>query len=125
MLGHARLVALDAGNPTSFSRRVVGDLVRGAWQFRGGLVTDDFSMGAVYKAPGGVPEASVAALNAGVDLILISFDPDQYYFAMHRLLTAVRSGELPREILDRSAARLRHVHAASGRRSTVAAPSPP
>jgi beta-N-acetylhexosaminidase len=125
MLGHARLVALDPRNPASFSRRVVGDLVRGAWQFGGALVTDDFSMGAVYKAPGGVPEASVAALQAGVDLILISFDPDQYYFAMHRLLDAVRSGELPREMLDRSAVRLQHVRAATGRRSTAAAPSPP
>jgi beta-N-acetylhexosaminidase len=82
-------------------------------------------MGAVYKAPGCVPEASVAALQAGVDLILISFDPDQYYFAMHRLLDAVRSGELPREMLDRSAVRLQHVRAATGRRSTAAAPSPP
>ena len=54
-------------------------LLRGDWEYDGILVTDDFSMGAVYRSTEGWPAASVSALNAGVDLILISYDPDQYF----------------------------------------------
>ncbi len=52
------------------------------------LVTDDFNMGAAYASDGGIGEAAVLALNAGVDLILISYDGDQFYPVMHALLQA-------------------------------------
>ena len=51
-------------------------------------------------------EASVSALNAGVDLILISYDPDLFYPAMHALLRADQAGLLRKDMLDRSDRRL-------------------
>jgi beta-N-acetylhexosaminidase len=107
MLGHARLTALDRSTPASFSRPLIAGLLRGEWSYDGLLITDDFSMGAVYGADEGIAGASVAALNAGVDLILLSFDPDQYFLAMGRLLRAAHSGELDRTALDRSDFRLK------------------
>lgn len=107
MLGHARLTAVDAERPASFSTAVVKGLLRDAWGHRGILITDDFSMGAVMLSREGPAGGAVAALNAGVDLILISYDPDQYFPVMYALLQADRDGRLNPEMLAASKARLR------------------
>jgi beta-N-acetylhexosaminidase len=107
MLGHARLTAVDRDRPASFSHAVVKGLLREQWKHDGILVTDDFSMGAVTLSREGPAQGAIAALNAGVDLILISYDPDQYFPVMHALLAADRDGALRTEALERSAARLR------------------
>jgi beta-N-acetylhexosaminidase len=107
MLGHARLTAIDAQRPASFSYAVVKGLLRDTWGHRGILITDDFSMGAVMLSREGPAGGAIAALNAGVDLILISYDPDQYFPVMYALLQADRDGRLNPEILAASKARLR------------------
>jgi beta-N-acetylhexosaminidase len=107
MLGHARLTAVDHERPASFSRRVVAGLLRQQWRQSGILVTDDFFMAAVYDHGGGIGAAAVAALNAEVDLILVSFDPDQYYPLMYALLRAERDGKLRQDALRQSEDRLR------------------
>jgi len=107
MLSHARLVALDPDRPVSFSRAVVGDLLRKDWGHEGVLITDDFSMGAVVWSPYGISGASVAALNAGVDLILVAYDPDQFFFVMYSLIEADRAGLLENDQLVRSRERLK------------------
>jgi len=107
MLGHARLTAIDSERPASFSQAVVSGLLRDNWQHDGVLVTDDFSMGAVMLSREGIAGGAVAALNAGVDLILVSYDPDQYFTVMYALLAAEREGRLRADMLERSGARLR------------------
>ena len=106
MLGHARLTALDRDRPVSFSRSVVRGLLRTDWGYDGILMTDDFSMGAVTGSPEGIGGGSVEALNAGVDLILVSYDADQFYVVMHALIRAQRAGALREERLTQSDRRL-------------------
>jgi beta-N-acetylhexosaminidase len=106
MLGHVRVPELDADRPVSFSPKVIDGLLRTEWGFDGVLITDDFSMGAVYYSRYGIAGATLKALNAGVDLVLLSYDTDQYFPIMYRLLQASRSGILRPEILAKSAARL-------------------
>jgi beta-N-acetylhexosaminidase len=106
MLAHVRLAAIDAERPASSSAAVVSGLLRRDWQYDGILVTDDFSMGAAYRSGGGLAMASVAALAAGVDLILISYDPDQYFPVVHALLRAEAQGALARDVLEASTRRL-------------------
>jgi beta-N-acetylhexosaminidase len=106
MLGHARLTAVDATRPVSFSQPVVHGLLRTDWGYDGLLMTDDFSMGAVTRSPEGIGGGSVAALNAGVDLILVSYDPDQFYLVMHALIGAARAGVLHADALGQSDQRL-------------------
>jgi beta-N-acetylhexosaminidase len=106
MLGHARLTAIDKDTPASFSKAVVSGLLRQSWKHDGLLITDDFSMSAAYGSKGGLAAAGVSALNAGVDLILISYDPDLFYPMMHALLRAQAAGALRGEELDRSDRRL-------------------
>jgi beta-N-acetylhexosaminidase len=107
MLSHVRLTAVDPDRPASFSGPVVRDLLRTEWGYDGLLITDDFSMGAVYRSPEGIAGGSIEALNAGVDLILVSFDVDQYYVVMHALIEADRAGRLRNDVLQQSDRRLR------------------
>jgi beta-N-acetylhexosaminidase len=106
MLSHARLTALDAEHPVSFSDAVVAGLLRRSWGHDGILITDDFSMGAVYSSKQGVAAASIAALNAGVDLILIAYDPAHFFTMMDAVLAAERDGRLRPAALASSAHRL-------------------
>lgn len=108
MLGHARLTQIDPDLPVSLSPAVISGLIRGQWKYDGVLITDSFSMLAVYYSSLGMTGGSIAALNAGVDLILISFDPDQYYRVMYALLLANRHGKLDRDALQQSDRRLAH-----------------
>jgi beta-N-acetylhexosaminidase len=112
MLAHVRLAAIDSERPASMSEPVVAGLLRRDWGYEGILVTDDFSMGAAYRSDGGLAAGSVSALNAGVDLILISYDTDQYFPVMHALLRAQADGSLTRAALERSHRRLTGVAAA-------------
>ena len=66
-------------------------------------------MAAIYRSHVGIEGGAVQAINAGVDLILVSFDPDQYYLVMHALLDAYRDGQLRRDALNESDQRLEHV----------------
>jgi beta-N-acetylhexosaminidase len=79
MLGHVLLPELDGQRPASLSPAVVR-LLRRDWGFQGLLITDDLNMGAVYRR--GICTASSEALAAGVDLLLLSYDPDQLYRAL-------------------------------------------
>jgi beta-N-acetylhexosaminidase len=107
MLSHARLIAIDKEQPSSMSQAVIGGLLRESWKHDGVLITDDFSMGAVTGSRDGIAGAGIAALNAGVDLILISYDPDQYFPLMDALLQADSDGRLQQDMLARSDERLR------------------
>jgi beta-N-acetylhexosaminidase len=115
MLGHARLTAVDAARPVSFSQPVVHGLLRTDWGYDGLLITDDFSMGAVTRSADGIGGGSVEALNAGVDLILVSYDPDQFYMVMYALIRAARASILRTDALGHSDQRLANALSASRR----------
>jgi beta-N-acetylhexosaminidase len=104
MLGHVTVAALDAENPASHSKRIVQGLIRGEWGYRGIIITDDLVMGAIYHH--GFCKAVVDGLNAGVDLLLIAYDGQQYYRAMACALDALHRGKVDRAMLEESARRL-------------------
>jgi beta-N-acetylhexosaminidase len=106
MLAHARLLALDRDHPASFSKPVIAGLLRGDWKHDGVLITDDFSMSAVYYSDDGAAQAAIASLNAGTDLILIAYDPDLYFPVTYALLQADADGRLDGAMFRRSDARL-------------------
>ena len=88
MVGHVRLSALDPNHPVSLSRPAITDLLRGAWGYDGLIITDDLCMGAIYSRSEGIGRASLRALNAGVDLLLVSWDGEQVYPVLAALLAA-------------------------------------
>lgn len=104
MLGHVTLSALDPEHAVSHSHAVVDGLLRGAWAYDGVLLTDDLNMGAVYDL--GIGRVASEALAAGVDLILVSYDPRQFYRAAHAAARALARGEIREDVLQRSKRRL-------------------
>ncbi|MEL6381000.1 MAG: glycoside hydrolase family 3 N-terminal domain-containing protein [Cyanobacteria bacterium J06626_18] len=120
MLGHPILTAVDKQHPVSFSKGVVDGILRQQWQYDGLLITDDFSMGAVFNTRDGATGATIKALNAGVDLVLISYDADLYYPVMAALMQAEQHNRLSLEQLAASRDRL-HRHPPI----TISIPLPP
>jgi beta-N-acetylhexosaminidase len=104
MVGHVAVTAIDAERPASHSRRVIDDLIRSRWGFRGIIVTDDLVMGAIYQHD--ICTAVTEALNAGVDLLLVAYDGMQYYRLFRCALAAEARGELDPAMLRKSAGRL-------------------
>ncbi|NEO27841.1 MAG: glycoside hydrolase family 3 protein [Kamptonema sp. SIO4C4] len=86
MLSHVKLTALDEQYPVSFSPKVIHGLIREQWQYQGVLITDDICMKAFYQNPVSINEAAQQALDAGVDFLLIAYDPDLYYPVMANFL---------------------------------------
>lgn len=104
MLAHVIVPELDPDHPASFSRKIVQSVIRGAWGHDGLLVTDDLTMGAAYDR--GLCNATVRALNAGVDLLLVAYDHDKYFDAMHCARQAESRGAIDAAMLAASASRL-------------------
>ncbi len=111
MLAHVRLKSLDAETPVSYSKRVISGTIRNKWNYNGVLITDDLSMGAITRGKDGLGGSAVKALNAGADLILVSFSDRDLNTVMTRLLDADRTGELESGRREESARRLtRSIH---------------
>ncbi|PKM42698.1 MAG: glycosyl hydrolase family 3 [Gammaproteobacteria bacterium HGW-Gammaproteobacteria-1] len=106
MLSHVHLATVDPENPVSISASVVTDVLRKQWLFDGILITDDFTMAGLYYLDGGMGKAAVSALGAGVDLILVSYEPEQCYPLIYQLLEAKREGRLDLARLESSRSRL-------------------
>jgi beta-N-acetylhexosaminidase len=104
MLGHVTLSAVDPDVPASLSRKVVQGIIRQAWGHDGVLVTDDLTMRAAQKH--GLCGATLAALNAGVDLLLLAYEYEQFYGAMQCAVQALNAGQLDSALLASSGQRL-------------------
>lgn len=97
MLGHVTLAAIDPQRAASHSAAVVDGLLRTEWNYEGVLITDDLNMGAVYDL--GIGRVAAEALAAGVDLILVSYDPRQVYRAIYGAAQAFEQGGIVRSRL--------------------------
>lgn len=67
MTAHIVYRAIDDSAPATFSRKVIGEIIRGEIGFDGILISDDLSMRALG---GGLGERAERALAAGCDLVL-------------------------------------------------------
>lgn len=71
MMAHVVYPAVDA-QPAGFSKRWIGEILRGELGFNGVVISDDISMAAAGAA-GGVTERVHAHMDAGCDLVLACF----------------------------------------------------
>ena len=101
MIGHLNVRAVDPGVPSTLSRPVITGLLRQRMGFRGLVVTDAMEMGAIVNRYG-TADATVRALRAGVDVLLMPADLPTAY---HAIVRGVQSGRLPRARLADAATR--------------------
>jgi beta-N-acetylhexosaminidase len=102
MVGHLDVRSVDPGVPATLSRPVVTGLLRKRMGFDGLVVTDAMEMGAIIGEYG-TGGATVRALRAGVDTVLM---PPDLPAAHRAIVRAVRDGRLPQARLDQAATRM-------------------
>jgi beta-N-acetylhexosaminidase len=104
MLSHVMVPALDSQKNASLSSIVIKDWLRGELGFRGIVLADDFSMGAVAARGLSPGAAAVEALNAGVDMIIVW--PRDVIAVHASILNAVRERRVSRERLVEAVSRI-------------------
>ncbi|MFC4599445.1 beta-N-acetylhexosaminidase [Cohnella hongkongensis] len=105
MIAHILFPRIDPDAPSSLSKIVITDLLRGKLGYEGVVITDDMTMGAIARNYG-IEDASLQSLQAGSDLILVAHGYDTVHQVYDRLLQAAKSGELPESRLDESVRRI-------------------
>ena len=104
MVAHVSYPAWDSrqNSPASLSRSIITGILRNELGYTGLIITDAMNMKAISSSfSSGV--ASIAAFQAGVDIILM---PEDFPAAYTALLQAVRSAEIPVSRLDESVRRI-------------------
>lgn len=112
MTAHVGVPAVTGSDslPATLSPAVLQGLLREEMDFRGLVVTDAMTMGALMEryGPG---TTSVRALQAGADVLL---DPPDPVAAIDSVVAAVRDGRIPRERVEASARRVLVAKAKAG-----------
>ncbi len=108
MTSHVLYENIDPENLATFSPKILNDLLRDQMGYEGMVVSDDLEMGAVENDIG-VPEASVRAFKAGVDLLLICHDHDKVKEAVSLLHQAYLKGGVSEGRLRQSFLRIKNV----------------
>ncbi len=112
MTSHVAFPCLDEANrPTTLSDEVLRVLLD-EMKFQGVILSDSMSMAAITKDGRTIPEASVEAVRAGVDMLLIT-SPEQALATRNRLELAVQQGEITWERIHDAVERILNVKAAA------------
>ena len=109
MISHLSNSELSGSDlPASLNKKIIADLLRTELGFKGIVITDSLRMGAVTEQFGS-SEAAVAALEAGVDILLM---PADFHAARQGILDAVHDGQISEERIDESLFRILRARAA-------------
>ncbi len=103
MTAHIAVPALDdPGLPATLSPKIMTGILRDELNFKGIVVTDALDMGGIAQGFS-VADASVRALEAGADVLLMPQDPEA---AINAVVAAVRSGRIAPKRIDVSVMRI-------------------
>ncbi len=105
MTAHVLYPGLDPERPATLSPAILQDLLRNDIGYRGVIVSDDLEMRAL-SATASVADSAVASLAAGCDWLLVCNDFDNTLRTAERLEKALETGELSRQRITKSAARI-------------------
>ncbi|KOR89841.1 beta-N-acetylhexosaminidase [Paenibacillus solani] len=99
MVAHLLMKSIDPDTPSSYSKPVINDLLRDEMGFKGVVITDDMTMGAV-SGNTDVGEASVKSILAGSNIVLIGHEYDMEIGVIQALTDAVEEGVISEEMLN-------------------------
>lgn len=103
MMGHISLPnVLDDETPASLSYEIVTEILREKLQFNGIIITDALNMGAIAQNYSS-GEATVMAVEAGVDMLLM---PADFKTAYETLINSVQEGRISEERINESVLRI-------------------
>jgi beta-N-acetylhexosaminidase len=123
MTAHVVVPAFDPDRPASLSPAIVTGLLKRDMRYDGVVISDDLGMKAVAAATA-LPDATVAAIEAGCDMVLLcNATVDDQVRALEALIRAAESGRLPRARLDDAFRRQREAKARVRRPADRPAPT--
>lgn len=104
MVGHITYADFPVmeGRPATLDRYFIQEILRHEMGFEGLVFTDAMDMGGITENYWS-GEASVMAINAGVDMVLL---PPNFEATFEFVLEAAKSGRIPIESIDRSVKRI-------------------
>jgi beta-glucosidase-like glycosyl hydrolase len=106
MSSHPAYPELDErSGPATFSRKIIHDSLRGHFDFKGVILTDDLKMGAVTKSLP-LKEAGLLAVKAGHDLLLVCSDTRAQQAIFESLVWSYKKKELKTSELEASVERI-------------------
>ncbi len=112
MIAHIAFPAIIGQDtlPATVSPAIVRGLLRQQLGFDGVIISDCLEMDAIAETIG-VERAAVMAVQAGVDLVLVSHRFDRQRAALEAIRAAARAGELAPETITRAAERVMRLKA--------------
>lgn len=105
LVSHLKYPALDEEYPASLSSKIMTDLLRNEFGYKGIIITDDMEMGAVANH-NDFRSIGVKAVKAGADIVLVCHEYEHQQEVYLGLLDAVNSGEISQERIDESVKRI-------------------
>jgi len=109
MTAHILIPALDEERPATLSPTIVDGLLKRTLGYDGLVLSDDLEMKAISSRYG-IPEATVAAIAAGCDAVLMcGATQEQQVAALEAVIRAAEDGTLPLKRLEDALARHRRV----------------
>lgn len=105
MIAHILLPKIDSDNPASMSKTIITDMLRDEMDFKGIVITDDMTMGAIVKNYN-IGEAAVRSINAGSDIILVCHGFDNQVAVIDALRKAASDGRITQKRIDESLYRI-------------------
>lgn len=105
MVSHLLFEAIDPEHPATLSRKVVHDFLKTELGFDGITVTDCLEMEAITKSYG-IGEAAVRAIEAGIDIVLVSHTYEAQKTCVEAIYQAVESGRISMDAIENSVSKI-------------------
>lgn len=105
MVSHILLSKLDNQYPASLSSKIITNLLRKQLNFKGVIITDDMTMGAISKNYG-IGDAAVKSLLAGSDIILVCHEYDNVTKVLDSIKLAVKDNVISEQRINQSLYRI-------------------
>jgi beta-N-acetylhexosaminidase len=104
MIAHIELRKVDTV-PSTLSYKIVTGILRNQLGFKGVIITDDMTMGAIAQNYT-LANASVIAVSAGCDIVLVAKGAQNSVIVLNALKTAYQNGQITEKRIDESVYRI-------------------
>ncbi len=104
MTSHILFPKIDKNNPATFSKEIITNILREKLKFNGAIITDDMTMGGLKNYH--IVDASVEALKAGCDIILMCHGYENQVKIIEKIKEEVKEGNIPEKEIDEKVYRI-------------------
>lgn len=104
MTSHILFPKIDESNPATFSKEIITNILRERLKFNGVIITDDMTMGGLKNY--NIIDASVKALKADCDIILVCHGYENQVKIIERIKEEVKSGSISEKEIDKKVYRI-------------------